>query len=707
LAVLLTQPFCRSLFSNLRWVVVDEVHVLAPSKRGADLALSLERLEELAGVEIQRIGLSATAAPLAETARFLVGTGRRCQIESVADDSRVEIAVHPLPMQGGFLAELIEVIEPQLRSNHATLLFTNTRRLAERLAWGLRKAMPDWDEAIAVHHSALAAGRRQEIEAAFKEGRLRAVVSSTTLELGIDIGHVDLVILVHPPGDVVRFLQRLGRAGHAPGRVKRGLVFTANAAELLEAAVTGASGLAAQCEPLGVTDHPLDVLCQHLLGIAAVETCFDDEVFSRVRRAYPYRHLTRADFDQCLAYLFGLDRQNQAWLPARLRRDEGGFTLRDRNTARLLRRNLGTIVADEQTPVLMQVWPGADADTRSVDEDGLAYQPVGEVTSAFAERLRPGDRFLLDGRCLECRAPRDGAVVVDEVIGRPVAPVWGGEGWALSAELAQRLYVMRVQAAEALREGRDRLAKLLRTDYGLTGDAVAMLIDYIQRQECVSEVPDQTFCLIEGVIGERDTTYYVHTPLNRLGNDALTRVVVHRLVRDQGRSATSLIADLGFAVTMSTRQEDVAALFRTLLDARTFAEDLAASLADSLALRERFRRVAQTGLMLLRNPLGRRRRVGGREWADRNLFDRVRARDPAFVLLRQAEREVEHEVCDLASARTFVVQLPSLGMRCRYLRQPSPFVEHWTQLAVGPQATIETRDESLLRLHAELTGLTA
>jgi Lhr-like helicase len=266
---------------------------------------------------------------------------------------------------------------------------------------------------------------------------------------------------------------------------------------------------------------------------------------------------------------------------------------------------------------------------------------------------------------------------------------------------------MRVQAAEALREGRDSLAQVLRADYGLAGDAVTMLIDYIQRQECVSEVPDQTFCLIEGVCGERDTTYYVHTPLNRLGNDALARVVVHRLVRDHGRTATSLIADLGFAVTLSTRREDVAALLRALLDARAFAEDLATSLAESLALRERFRRVAQTGLMLLRNPLGRRRRVGGHEWADRQLFDQVRARDPAFVLLRQAEREVEREVCDLASARPFVVQLASLGMRCRYLPQPSPFVEHWTQLALGPQATIETRDESLLRLHAELASLTA
>ncbi len=707
LAVLLSQPLCRALFSGLGWVVVDEIHALAACKRGADLALSLERLEAHAGGAIQRIGLSATATPLAEAARFLVGTGRPCAIASVPDDAPVEVTVQPLPDDGSFLAQLIAAIEPRLRANRATLLFTNTRRLAERVGWSLRRAMPDWDEQIAVHHSALAAARREEVERDFKAGRLRAVVSSTSLELGIDIGTVDLVILVHPPGDVVRFLQRVGRAGHEPGRVKRGLVLTANATELLEAAVTGACGQSSQCEPLGVPDHPLDVLCQHLVGMAALETCFDDDVFSLVRRAYPYRNLTRADFDDCLAYLFGVDRTGEVWLPARLRHDEDGFTLRNAATGRLLRRNLGTIVADENSPVLMRVPPAADADISSAGEDDTTYQLVGEVTTGFAERLKPGDRFLLDGRCLECRTPRDGAVIVDEVIGRPAAPVWGGEGWPLSAELARRLYLIRVQAAEQLREGPDLLAGLLRRDYGLNAESVAVLTDYFQRQECVSEVPDQTFCLIEGMPGERDTTYYVHTPLNRLGNDALLRVLVHRLVRDKGRSARSLVADLGFAFTLSSRQEDVPGLLREMLDERTFAADLSASLAGSVTLRERFRRVAQTGLMLLRNPLGRKRRVGGPEWGDRQLFDQVGARDPAFVLLRQAEREVERDVCDLAAARAFVAQLPRLAVRCRYLTQPSPFVESWTHLAHGPAESVETPEDALRRLHAQLTGAAA
>ena len=248
LSILLSQSALGPLFAGLRWLVVDEVHALAPTKRGADLALSLERLSIVAAP--QRIGLSATAAPLAEAARFLVGTDRPCAIAEVHDESPLDLRVVPLADGPAFLADLMRRLIPELGACRSTLIFANTRRLAERLAWALRHRLPEWDDQIAVHHSSLATPRRREVEGLFKHGRLRVVVSSTSLELGIDIGSVDLVALVHPPGGVVRLLQRVGRAGHGPGRVRRGLVFTASPAELLEAVVTGASGRAAECEPL-------------------------------------------------------------------------------------------------------------------------------------------------------------------------------------------------------------------------------------------------------------------------------------------------------------------------------------------------------------------------------------------------------------------------------------------------------------------------
>ncbi len=294
LAVLLSQAALHPVFAGLRWVVVDEVHALAPTKRGADLAVSLERLSVLTSGPLQRIGLSATAAPLSEAARFLTGMDRPCAIAEVREETPLDLRIVPLADGPAFIADLVRRLVPEVRACRAALIFTNTRRLAERLAWVLRQRLPDWDDQIAVHHSSVAADRRREVEGRFKRGELRVVVSSTSLELGIDVGSVDLVVLVHPPGGVVRLLQRVGRAGHGPGRVRRGLVLTSSAAELLEAVVTGASGRAAQCEALQVPARPLDVLCQQIVGMASAGAWSADEAFALDAPLLPLpRSLTR------------------------------------------------------------------------------------------------------------------------------------------------------------------------------------------------------------------------------------------------------------------------------------------------------------------------------------------------------------------------------------------------------------------------------
>ena len=699
LAVLLCQPAALDLFRELRCVVIDEVHALAANKRGADLSLSLERLTALAGEGLQRIGLSATCAPLAEAAGFLAGTGRPCAVAQAADVAPLQLTIEPLEeRRGGFVAQLLDRLGPELAANRTTLVFTNARGLAERLTWALRGRFPSWAEEIAAHHSSLSAARRRVVERQLKHGRLRAVISSTSLELGIDIGSVDAVVLVHPPGNVVRLLQRVGRAGHAPGQPRRGLVLTATAAELLEAAVTGASSQPAQCEPLRVPAAPLDVLCQQLLALATQQPWSAAEAFELVRGAYPYRDLSRRDLDDCLDYLSGRHRDGETWLPARLSWQEDEFTLRDERTARLLRRNLGTIITDELRSVQLE----NDAVDSSFILHPSSVRQVGQVDEAFADRLQPGDRFLLDGRCLEFRRLDGRALVVEEVVGRPVVPRWPGGLWPLSADLARRLYVLRTRAAEALRDGPAALATLLRRDYGLEDRAAAVLVAHFQRQECVSAVPDLATCLVEAVRGPFNVEYYVHTPLNRTGNDALARVAVLRLARDRGRTVTSIVADLGFMLSLGSDTDLSPEAMRRLLAVDGFDADLSRALADSLTLRERFRCVALTGLMLLRNPLGRRRRVGGHDWAERRLFEQVRRRDPDFVLLRQALREVWAETVDAAAGRAFVEDLPRLAIHWRWLPHVSPFAESWTQAVIGPVESAESPVEVLQRLQAAL-----
>ena len=687
LAIMLCQTQLRELLSHVRHVVVDEIHALVENKRGADLALSLERLEALAGAPIQRVGLSATCSPLQEAARFLVGTGRTCTVADAGDHSELELQIEPLPPNGGFWRSLVDRLEPELRKNRTTLIFTNVRSTTERLCWLLGRRFPDWADAIAVHHSAVARGRRLEVERRLKAGELRAVISSSTLELGVDIGRVDGVVLVHPPGCVVRLLQRVGRSGHEPGGVRRGLVLTATPCELIEATVTGASGRSGEYDRLSVVKRPLDVLCQQILGLASQGDWTALESFELVRRAYPYRELSHDDFIGCIDYLSGRHRDGTDWLPPRLAWSGDRFRLLDERTARILLQNIGTILTDDASKVRLR--------------DG---EKLGEVEESFADRLQPGDRFLLAGKVLEYRKVENGTVMVDEANGLPATPRWGGAGWVTTAELARRIYALRVRAAEALREGAPALRSLLAADYELGDAAINMLVDYFQQQERVSEIPDANTLLTEIVSDDLSLTYYCHTPLNQAGNDALARVAIVRLARRLGRSAESLVADLGFGLQLREGTELPLAEFQSLFNPDRFLDDLDESLRASPILRERFRRVATTGLMLLRNPLGAKRKVGGVQWAERRLFDRVQEAEPDFVLLKQALHEVRYESCDAASALEFVNSLGHYDWRCRRLNEPSPFAENWSQLVAGPSGEVDTPDEALLKLHAALVA---
>jgi ATP-dependent Lhr-like helicase len=494
-----------------------------------------------------------------------------------------------------------------------------------------------------------------------------------------------LVVLVHPPGGAVRMLQRLGRSGHGPGGLRRGLVLTTSPGELLEAAVTGTASRAGQIEPVRLAEHPLDVLCQHLVGMAAAQPWQPDDAFALIRRAGPYQALMRSDFDDCLTYLTGRHRDGRSWLPPRLRWQDEHFAIADKRTARLVLRNLGTILADEPRPVRLP--------------DG---SPIGSVDEPYADRLQPGDRFLLDGRCLEFQALTWEAVEVAEVSGRPLVPRWTGDGLPLSAEMAHRLVALRCRAAEALRNGPESLWQMLHTDYHLDDRGASLLTTYFLQQETVSEIPDGRTLLIEclGSGGVREC--YVHTPLCRAANDALARVAVTRLARDLGRSASSLVADLGLLLCISGRELN-AQQWRQVFAHEGFESDLHTALADGPLLRERFQRTAQTGLMVLRHPLGARRKVGGAGWAQRRLFEQVKAAEPEFVLLRQAAREVR-DVCDGAEAELFAATLPRLALRCRTLAAPSPFAQHWSQAALGPAESPVSPEEVLRRLHAVLTG---
>lgn len=272
----------------------------------------------------------------------------------------------------------------------------------------------------------------------------------------------------------------------------------------------------------------------------------------------------------------------------------------------------------------------------------------------------------------------------------------------MSSQLVERLFLLRSRAGETLRDGRDALVTLFQNEYELPPEAVDELVALLTLQETVSEIPEPGGLLIERVAAQSLTTYYLHTPLHRKGNDALARVVSTRLgrLRPATPPLPCLVADLGFVLYV--RGEDLSLdEFRHLLHPKSFVEELQDALADSLILRERFQRIALTGLLVLRNPLNRRR-VGGYDWAERRLFDQVRERVPDFVLLRQAQREILAEVCDGESASRYLDMLSKRPFRCRKLARPSPFVETWTQAEPTQIVPPPTPEELLRQLHASL-----
>ncbi len=315
LSLLLSQECWQPHWRTVEHLIVDEVHAMAATKRGADLAVSLERVAAQARRDPCRVGLSATCRPDETITRFLVGASRTCRVIEAPLPSGtppVEIQVESLirsgeaPHRGLSYRRLLRRLRQVVEANRTTVVFANTRAFAEKITHDLR-ALPltRGGESIAAHHSALDAQRRRSIEAELKSGSVRAVVTSTSLELGVDIGTADVTVQVGLPGGVSRCLQRVGRSGHRRGAGSRGLLLAASPGELVGAAITARAARAGRVEPIRGVSAPLDVVCQQLVGMACAGEQSVNSAFDVIRKAGPMAGLSRADFDACLASLAG------------------------------------------------------------------------------------------------------------------------------------------------------------------------------------------------------------------------------------------------------------------------------------------------------------------------------------------------------------------------------------------------------------------
>ncbi len=443
LYLLLTAQRGRALAATASSVIVDEVHALARDKRGSHLALTLERLDEAAGRRLQRIGLSATARPPERLARFLANDeSARPQVIEVGRRRALDLGVETPGAELGAVAthEVMEDIHDRMaeliREHQTTLVFVNTRRMAERLTHALGERLPaDW---LATHHGSIARETRLEAERRLAAGELRAVVATASLELGLDIGSVDLVCQLSTPRSIAVLLQRVGRSGHWRGATPKGRLFPTTRDDLVECAALAQAIEAGDLDEVRIPEGPLDILAQQLVAEAASserDRLSLDELYALARRAYPYRHLPRSGFDEVVAMLSEGLATSRGRRGALLHLDTVSGSVRPRRSARLVAiQNGGAIPETAQYQVV------AEPDDRV----------VGQLDEDFAIESRRGDVFLLGTTSWRIRRVAQGQVRVEDAGGAaPTIPFWRGEAPGRTPELSARVDELRRSVDEA------------------------------------------------------------------------------------------------------------------------------------------------------------------------------------------------------------------------------------------------------------------
>jgi ATP-dependent Lhr-like helicase len=512
LYILLTSERGRAMLKTVKTVIVDEIHALARDKRGSHLSLSLERLEALAG-PFQRIGLSATQKPLSEVGKFLVGVGRECDLVDVGHkrDMDLAVVVPPSPLAtvcsheqwGEIYKQIAELIE----QHRTTLVFVNTRKLAERITARLTEVMgPDL---VTCHHSSLSKERRLDAEHRLKTGQLRALVATASLELGIDIGDVDLTVQVGATRSIATFLQRVGRSGHAIGKVPKGRLFPLTVDELVEAASLLRAVRRGDLDRTPQPAAPLDVLAQQVVAacVAAGEEGWrEEELFDTFKRAWPYRNLEREDFEAVIA----LHTDGRHGL---LHRDGIGRRVMARKRARIPAITGGGAIADV-----------SDYQVRVDPEETF----VGTVNEDFAVEANVGDIFQLGNTSWRILKVERGVVRVADAQGQPPSiPFWLGEAPSRTAELSEEIAELResVHGAESLER-----------DIDLPHEAAVQIADYVNDGRGVlGTVPTQKRVVLERFFDESGGMQMVlHAPFGGRINRAWGLALRKRFCRGFG-----------------------------------------------------------------------------------------------------------------------------------------------------------------------------
>ncbi|NNJ24306.1 hypothetical protein LzC2_03620 [Planctomycetes bacterium LzC2] len=647
LSLALARADCVEQFAHLECVIVDEWHELLGSKRGSQTELCLARLRRWRP-GLKTWGLSATLGNLEEAAATLLGTsgdaptilsgGRR---KKYAVDSILPQNVERFPWSGHLGLKQLDQVLPIVESAASSILFTNTRSQTELWYQAILKARPDWAGRIALHHGSLGKESRRWVEAGLKNGELKCVVSTSSLDLGVDFAPVDRVLQVGSPKGVARLLQRAGRSGHAPGQTSRVTCVPTHAFELVEVAAARAAMDAGRIEARTPPKKPLDVLIQHAVTVA-LGTGFDrDELLAEIRTASSFAAVTEAEWDWCLDFITrgGEALRNYPEYSRVVLRD-GEYRVEDKGIARRHRMSIGTIASDA-----------------AVEVRYLKGARLGTVEEHFLSRLKPGDKFLFAGRPLELVKVFEMKAWVRRAKGTTGAvPRWSGGRMPLSGELAAAV-------RERLEEARDGEYR---------GPEMKSVRPILELQRDWSHLPGRDELLIERV-KTRDGHHLFFFPFaGRQVHEGLGALWALRLSRRVSTTFAVTVNDYGVELLSPVPAPLEAALNENLLSPERLREDIAESLNAVEMAKRQFREIARVaGLVFVGYP-GAGKSARQMQASSGLLYDVFQNYDPGNLLFKQASEEVLDRQLDAARLRETLERINAAKVLLSDCRRPTP-----------------------------------
>jgi ATP-dependent Lhr-like helicase len=689
LAMVLAAPKFREKFANVEYLIIDEIHEVCDSKRGVFLSLTLERMQAFCAKRITRIGLSATLAPIEEIAGYLVGA----EDGAVRDVGVIEVKTkRDLDLKVICPTEDITTLPYEIVNNkmydqlkemidrHATtIIFTNTRSGTESVVYKLKERGL---ENIEAHHGSLSKDTRLDVEARLKNGELKCVVSSTSLELGIDIGSVDLVCQIGSPKSVAKGLQRIGRSGHSVGKMPKGRMMVFDLDDLVECAVLCRAAHHRNIDRVTIPRDCLDVLAQSIVGMSLEKRWGVSEALKVIRSSYCYKDLSEDKYMSVLRYLGARDAFENVYSKIWLDEEEGTFG-KKKGARMIYFLNLGTIPEEAAYKVF--------------NEKGAM---VGDLSEKFVERLAPKDVFVLGGRSYEFIRAKGMRALVRSAQGRkPTVPSWTGEMLPRSFDLSMEVARFRREMAQRLEAPEEDTIAWLCKDFDIDHGSARSILSYFREQRASSRIPDDKDLLMEGYIDKAGNHSVIfHFPFGRRVNDALSRAFAFKVTESTGANVSVSVVDDAFMVT-SPRKLDMLSL-RALLRSSELEGVLRRAVKESELFKQRFRHTAARSFMILRNYKGQMVSINRQQVRSQYLLDALE--DERYPVIEETYREVLEDVMDIRNAALVLKNVEDGSMRLSgegFASTPSPFGHNVVLAGISDVVLMEDRSALLKELH--------